>query len=83
VELAKSGKIENTGPPAGACGPSSTVGGTLAFVDQVVKLCAFARAQPHNVLLDGNFFCGHESPPALAYRHRGSENPVSFNDAGQ
>src|SRR5208337_2336271 len=42
------------------------LGGTLAFADQVVELCAFVRAQPHNVFLDGNLFRGHESPPALA-----------------
>jgi len=38
----------------------------------------YASAQPHNVLLDGNFFRGHESPPALACRHRDSEKPRQF-----
>ena len=56
------------------------LGRTLALVDQVIELRAFVRAQPHNVFLDGNLFRGHESPPALASRHRDSENRVRFND---
>jgi hypothetical protein len=56
------------------------LGGTLALVDQVIELRAFVRAQPHNVFLDGSLFRGHESPPALAYRHSDSENRVRFND---
>src|SRR5208282_6902097 len=42
------------------------LGGPLAFADQLVELGAFLRAQPHYVLLDGNLFPDHESPPSLA-----------------
>ena len=40
--------------------------GTLTFADQFIELGTFLRAQPHYVLLDGNLFPGHESPPSLA-----------------
>ena len=56
------------------------LGGTLAFADQLVESIAFLRAQPHYVLLDGNLFPGHESPPSLPCRDRDSEIPVMIND---
>src|SRR5215467_4135681 len=40
--------------------------GTLTFADQFIELGTFLRAQPHYVLLDGNLFPDHESPPSLA-----------------
>jgi hypothetical protein len=48
-------------------------------VDQVVELRAFVRAQPYDILLDGNFLRGHESPPSLG-RRSDSENYIRFND---
>jgi len=56
------------------------LGGTLAFADQLVELGAFLRAQPHHVLLDGNLFPDHESPPSLSCSDRDSEVAVIFND---
>jgi hypothetical protein len=35
-------------------------------MDQVIQLRAFLRAQPYDILLDGNLLRGHESPPSLA-----------------
>src|SRR5450631_1045148 len=55
-------------------------GGTLAFADQLVELGAILRAQPHYVLLDGNLFPDHESPPSLPCGDRDSEVAVIFND---
>ena len=40
------------------------------------------RAQPHNVLLDGNLFPGHQSPPSLLISDSDSEIPVHINDGG-
>ena len=56
--------------------------GTLAFADQLLELGAFLRCQPHDVLLDGDLFPGHESPPSLACGDRDSEVAVIFNDGG-
>src|ERR1700687_1677840 len=56
------------------------LGGTLAFADQLVELGAFLRAQPYYVLLDGNLFPDHESPPSLPCGDRDSEVTVIFND---
>jgi hypothetical protein len=56
------------------------LGGTLALADQLVELGAFLRAQPHYVLLDGNLFPDHESPPSLPCGDRDSEVAVIFND---
>ena len=42
--------------------------------------CArFLRAQPYDILLDGNVLRGHESPPAFG-RRSDSENCIKFND---
>src|ERR1700730_10885145 len=54
--------------------------GTLALGDQLVELGVFFRAQPYYVLLDGNFFPDHESPPSLPCSDRDSEVAVIFND---
>jgi hypothetical protein len=40
--------------------------GTLTFADQFIELGTFLCGQPHDVLLDGDLFPGHESPPPLA-----------------
>jgi hypothetical protein len=60
----------------------SSCAGTLTFADQFIELGAFLRAQPHDVLLDGDLFPGHESPPSLACGDRDSEIAVIFNDEG-
>jgi hypothetical protein len=51
-----------------------------AAADQLVELGAFLRAQPHYVLLDGNLFPDHESPPSLPCSDRNSEVGVIFKD---
>ena len=56
------------------------LGGTLAFVDQVVESIALLRVEPDHVFLDRNLFPGHESPPSLPCSDRDSEVPVIFND---
>src|ERR1700683_4796856 len=56
------------------------LGGTLALADQLVELGAFLRAQPHYVLVDGNLFPDHESPPSLPCSDRESEVADIFND---
>jgi len=56
------------------------LGGTLAFADQLVESGVFFPAQPHYVLLDGNLFPDHESPPSLPCGDRDSEVAVIFND---
>jgi hypothetical protein len=48
--------------------------------DQLVESGAFFHAQPHYVLLDGNLFPDHESPPSLPCGDRDSEVAVVFND---
>src|SRR6516164_7342158 len=63
-----------------AAGLRQQLGGTPAFADQLVELGAFLRAQPHHVLLDGNLFPDHESPPSLPCGDRDSEVAVIFND---
>jgi hypothetical protein len=45
-------------------------------------LGTFLRGQPHYVLLDGDLFPGHESPPSLASGDIDSEVAVIFNDGG-
>src|SRR5258708_219194 len=55
---------------------------TLTFADQLIELGTFLRGQPHYVLLDGDLFPGHESPPSLACGDRDSEVAVIFNDGG-
>jgi hypothetical protein len=56
--------------------------GTLTFADQFIEFGTFLRGQPHYVLLDGDLFPGHESPPSLACGDRDSEIAVIFNDGG-
>jgi hypothetical protein len=55
---------------------------TLAGPDQITQLTALLRAQPNHILLDGNLFPGHESPPALLQSDSDSEVPVMINDEG-
>src|SRR5580692_10777949 len=55
---------------------------TLTFADQLIELGTFLRGQPHYVLLDGDLFPGHESPPSLASGDRDPEVAVIFNDGG-
>jgi hypothetical protein len=55
---------------------------TLTFADQLIELGTFLRGQPRYVLLDGDLFPGHESPPSLACGDRDSEVAVIFNDGG-
>ena len=55
---------------------------TLTFADQLIELGTFLPAQPHHVLLDGDLFPGHESPPSLTCCDRDSEVAVIFNDGG-
>src|SRR5580693_4421255 len=71
-----------TRPPSRECAPSSAAAQNLTFADQLIELGTFLRGQPHYVLLDGDLFPGHESPPSLACGDRDSEVAVIFNDGG-
>jgi hypothetical protein len=57
-----------------------TIESTRMGSNQLVELGAFLRAQPYYVLLDGNLFPDHESPPSLPCSDGGSEVAVIFND---
>jgi hypothetical protein len=56
------------------------LGGTLAFVDQVVEPIAFLRGEFDRVFLDRNRFPGHESPPSLPATE--IQKPPSFSMTG-
>ena len=54
--------------------------GPLALADEFLEPGSFLPAQPHHVLLDGNLFAGHESPPSRDRDGMDSDNPGKRND---
>ena len=54
--------------------------GPLALADKFPEPGALLLAQPHHVLLDGNFFAGHESSPSRDRDGTDSDNPVKRYD---